>query len=233
MSNKVVRLRQGDPNQLTVYSDNPLSVAENWESAGADLIHVVDLDATLTNGHNLNMISNISQKVSIPVQVGGGIRSMKYAERVLESGVDRIVIGTLAFKNRKLLLEMRSKFGSDRIIISLDYSDEQVMIDGWRSGTGMKLLDSLKAFEIDGVEIFLLTSIKRDGMLDGPDVETLRKVVLSTSADIQASGGFRSIEDLSMVKEIGIGSAIIGKALYDGRLNLDLLVREFGGNKTK
>ncbi|MEE9282851.1 MAG: 1-(5-phosphoribosyl)-5-[(5-phosphoribosylamino)methylideneamino]imidazole-4-carboxamide isomerase [Nitrososphaerales archaeon] len=229
MSGKVVRLRRGDPNDITVYSDDPLQFAARWEQLGADAIHVVDLDATLTRGNNLGIISEISRKVSIPVQVGGGIRSFEYARNVLKSGVSRIVIGTLAFTDLNSLEKIIDQFGATKIILSLDYQNDQVMINGWRSATGTGLLSSLHNFESKGIRAFLLTAIQRDGMLEGPDLDTLDRVRHHTKGEIQASGGFRSINDILMVQKSNVDSIILGRALYEGHLKLEnvmMLVKE-------
>ena len=221
MSGKVVRLRRGDPDDITVYGDDPLEFAARWERLGANSIHVVDLDATLTKGNNLGIISEISRKVSIPIQVGGGIRSIEYARIVLESGVSRIVIGTLAFADLNSFEKIIEKFGAEKIILSLDYQNDQVMINGWRSGTGTGLLSSLHNFESKGIRAFLITSIQRDGMLEGPDLDTLDRVRHATKGEIQASGGFRSINDILMVQKSNVDSIILGRALYEGRLKLE------------
>lgn len=231
MSGKVVRLRRGDPKDVTIYGDNPLEFASKWERLGADSIHLVDLDATLTSGNNLEIISEISRNASIPVQVGGGIRSIEYARNVLEAHASRIVIGTLAFSDPNSFKKMVDQFGPEKLILSLDYQNDRIMIDGWRAEAGVGLQESLREFIDKGIQTFLLTSIQRDGMLEGPDVDTLRKVRPVTKGEIQASGGFQSTKDILNVKETNVDSIILGRALYEGYLKLESVLQVAHGNQ--
>ena len=217
---KVVRLKQGNPELATFYDYNPLDLVEKWQKIGISKIHIVDLDATLERGNNYDIIKKISKYTDIEIQVGGGIRTIEYAKKI-SNDVSKIVIGTIAIKNNELFKKICEQVGMSKIIISLDYIDEQIMINGWREESGKNLTESISEFTEYGIETVLLTSIKKDGMLEGPDIETLQKVKKDTSVGIQASGGFRSIEDIVKVKKIGIESIILGRAIHSKIITIE------------
>lgn len=216
---KVVRLVKGDPKNKVVYSDDPVSIAKQWEREGADALHIVDLDATLTRGSNANIVKKIIENVSIPVQVAGGIRSLDVAASLLEN-VDRIVLGTMAYKDSVSVEKLVKEFGSDRIVVAIDQMNGNVMIDGWRRSSGMNVFEAIGKFKQLGTKYFLLTSIDRDGTLLGPDIDTLSKACDVENAHIIASGGISNNTDIIKVKETGAYAVILGKALYDGKVNI-------------
>src|SRR3972149_3381166 len=218
---KVVRLSQGDPSRMKVYSNDAPSIAAKWEELGADALHLVDLDATLSKGNNLEVLHEISDKVGIPLQVGGGIRSIEYAQNLLGIGIKRLVIGTIALEKKKLFEDMLSKVGKERIIVALDYRGDEIVTRGWTKPAGIKLLDALKEVSALGVNTFLLTCVERDGMLSGPDLAVLKRAKQSSGAEIQASGGVSSIDDIRKLMQAGVDAAIIGKALYEKRIKLE------------
>lgn len=221
MDGKVVRLLRGDPRQARFYDDigDPVTIAKTWESMGAQLIHVVDLDAALGRGDNVRIMREIISAVKIPIQVGGGIRSIERARQLISLGAGRIVIGSLAFKDVNAFKALLDEVGSERIVVALDHSMGIVMIDGWRENTGMRLREAAKMFIDMGVSFLLITSIQKDGSLTGPDIENLRKV-LDLNARVMASGGIRCLEDIMALKELGVYGVIVGRALYEGRLDL-------------
>ncbi|MEM1711268.1 MAG: 1-(5-phosphoribosyl)-5-[(5-phosphoribosylamino)methylideneamino]imidazole-4-carboxamide isomerase [Nitrososphaerota archaeon] len=221
MDGKVVRLLRGDPRQARFYDNigDPVTIAKTWESMGAQLIHVVDLDAALGRGDNVRIMREIISAVKIPIQVGGGIRSIERARQLISLGAGRIVIGSLAFKDVNALEALLDEVGPERIVVALDHSMGIVMIDGWRENTGMRLREAAKMFIDMGVSFLLITSIQRDGSLTGPDIENLRKV-LDLNARVMASGGIRCLEDIMALKELGVYGVIVGRALYEGRLDL-------------
>lgn len=221
MDGKVVRLLRGDPRQARFYDDigDPVTIAKTWESMGAQLIHVVDLDAALGRGDNVRIMKEIISAVKIPIQVGGGIRSIERARQLISLGAGRIVIGSLAFKDVNALEALLDEVGPERIVVALDHSMGIVMIDGWRENTGMRLREAAKMFIDMGVSFLLITSIQKDGSLTGPDIENLRKV-LDLNARVMASGGIRCLEDIMALKELGVYGVIVGRALYEGRLDL-------------
>jgi len=219
---KVVRLVKGDPKKITIYSDNPVEIAEKWKIQGAEMIHVVDLDSALGTGiDNHPEILRIVKKTKIPIQVGGGIRSYKFASTLLEKGVARVVVGTVAFRNPKELDKMIQVFGKDKVTVALDYVAEKVVIKGWTQSTGIILKDAISKLQERGVEVFLLTAVERDGMLSGPDHKTLSSIVKTQNAKVIASGGVTSIKDLIRLKKSGLFGAIIGKALYEEKISLE------------
>ncbi|MEM3065490.1 MAG: 1-(5-phosphoribosyl)-5-[(5-phosphoribosylamino)methylideneamino]imidazole-4-carboxamide isomerase [Candidatus Nitrosotenuis sp.] len=218
MEGRVVRLIQGKPQNKTVYSDKPEEVAKKWEKDGADMLHVVDLDATLQRGSNFELMRRISNQVSIPVQVAGGLRTESLINDALEFA-DRAVIGTIAFKNEDLAKSLMKKFGSNRIVVSVDHDDGTVVINGWQQQTTTRLLDAISSFAGNGFTEFLVTSVSRDGTLLGPDTKTLA-AACKIAKNVIASGGISGPQDISKVKECNAYGVILGKALYDGKISI-------------
>jgi phosphoribosylformimino-5-aminoimidazole carboxamide ribotide isomerase len=219
MDGKVVRLYKGDPKQKTIYSENPLDIAKQWESAGADIIHLVDLDATLGIGSNLNVIKKILDAVTIPVEVAGGLREKSLALEVAKLS-ERIVLGTLAFKDKSLLKLLLSELGPEKIVISVDHKDGEIVIHGWQKDTGIKLIPAINDFLEMGFTEFLLTNVSRDGTLEGPDLEFLEQACNLPHANIIASGGISNIGDIVDVKEKNAFGVILGKALYEKKISI-------------
>ena len=191
MEGKVVRLYKGDPNKKTIYSENPLEVAKKWESAGADMIHLVDLDRTLGTGtSNFDLLKNIAESVKIPVQVAGGIRNYQMIEMALRFAT-RIVIGTLAFTwDKSALTELLAKHGNEKLVISVDHNDGLIAINGWQQTTKISLVDAVNDFKKMGFSEYLSTSIVRDGTLQGPDLEPLKRINEIDGVNLIVSGEF-------------------------------------------
>ncbi len=221
MDGNVVRLVKGNPADKVIYGNNPVETAKKWEKAGADMLHVVDLDATLRTGHNnTEIVSRIIEAVGIPVQVAGGIRSIPDVKEMFRKNAAKVVLGTMAYKNPDSVRQLAKK-NQNKIVVSLDQNNGMVMVDGWRETTGSGVIDSIIFFMNFGIKEFLLTSVDRDGMLNGPDIPTLSSAVSFTSANIIASGGISSIEDAIKVRSIGCSAVILGKALYEGKLSVE------------
>lgn len=216
MGGSVVRLVKGNPNDKVEYSNDPVGTAMKWESVGADMLHIVDLDAAFSSGSNSELITKISQAVRIPLQIAGGIRSLEKAEEIL-SVASRVVIGTMAYREPEVIKKL-VKNNADRVTISVDQMDGMVMVKGWKESTGTTVADAISQFLAIGVDEFLLTSIDRDGTLQGPDIKTLADAAVC--ARIIASGGISSIEDVIKIRSAGCGSVIIGKAMYDGKVSI-------------
>jgi phosphoribosylformimino-5-aminoimidazole carboxamide ribotide isomerase len=216
MGGSVVRLVRGNPNDKVEYSNDPVETARKWETVGADMLHIVDLDAAFSTGSNSELITKISQAVSIPLQIAGGIRSLEKAEEML-SMASRVVIGTMAYREPEVIRKLVKK-NADRVTISVDQIDGMVMVKGWKESTGTTVADAISQFLAIGVDEFLLTSIARDGTLQGPDINTLADAAVS--ARIIASGGISSIEDVIKIRSAGCSSVIIGKAMYDGKVSI-------------
>jgi len=220
MDGKVVRLYKGDPNQKTVYSNNPVEIANKWESAGADILHLVDLDATLGIGSNIEIIKKILDAVSIPVEVAGGLREKPLVLEMAQLS-QRIVLGTLAFKDKPLLKLLLSEIGAKKIVISVDHKDGEIVINGWQKNTRIKLIPAINEFLEMGFTEFLLTNVSRDGTLEGPDLEFLEQACTLPNANIIASGGISNIVDVEDVKEKNAFGVILGKALYEKKLTIE------------
>ena len=220
MDGQVVRLYKGDPKQKTVYSNNPVQIAKKWEANGADMLHIVDLDATLGLGSNLEIIKNILSEISIPVEVAGGLRDESLIIDVIKIS-NRVVIGTLAFKNKEILKKLLSSLGSEKIVISVDHMDGEIVIHGWQNKTGIKLIDSIKEFLKMGFTEFLLTNVSRDGTMQGPDLEFLEQACNLEGANVIASGGISNVNDVYDVKEKNAFGVILGKALYENKVTIE------------
>lgn len=233
MEGKVVRLFQGDPKTAKKYDylGEPVAIAKKWEEEGADALHIIDLDAAFNKGNNLATISKIVEAVKLPVHVGGGIRSLEAAENLLNIGVRYVMLGTLAFRKPEAAANLRKKFG-DRVIVALDHRNGKVMIEGWKTPAGLEVKDALERFLGLQVKTFLLTSISRDGTLEGIDVDVLSQACAYKEARIIAAGGIGSLKDLAVLKRIGVYGVVIGKALYEGMFTLKealKIAKEAGG----
>lgn len=219
MNGQVVRLYKGDPNQKTIYSDDPVKVAKKWEANGADMLHLVDLDATLGIGSNLPIIKKILEQISIPIQVAGGLRD-EFTITDVSKICNRVVLGTLAFKDKPVLQKLLSNLGSEKIVISVDHIDGEIMIHGWQKQTGIKLIDAMQGFLTMGFSEFLLTNVSRDGTLQGPDLKFLSQACQLTNAHVIASGGISNIKDVQDVKQENAFGVILGKALYENKISI-------------
>jgi len=217
MGGSVVRLVKGDPANKVVYSSDPVDTSRKWETAGADMLHIVDLDAAFSSGSNAELVVKITAAVKIPVQVAGGIRTPEKAEEMM-SKASRVVLGTMAYSTPEVVRKLAKK-NPGRVVISIDQVNGKVMVKGWKESTGMKVADAISQFASMGVDEFLLTSIERDGTLQGPDVSTLAEA--AKSARIIASGGIASLEDIVKVRSTGCSSVILGKAMYDGKVSIE------------
>ena len=220
MNGQVVRLYKGDPKQKTVYSDNPVDIAKKWEANGADMLHIVDLDATLGIGSNLSMIKKILEEISIPVEVAGGLRDESLILDVIKIS-NRVVIGTLAFQDKELVKKLLLSLGSEKIVISVDHIDGEIVIHGWQDKTGIKLIDAIQEFLDMGFTEFLLTNVSHDGTLEGPDLEFLEQACKLSNANVIASGGISNVNDVKDVKEKNAFGVILGKALYENKVSIE------------
>ena len=221
-----VRLRQGAFKDITIYSDAPEKVAAHWQETGASFLHLVDLDGALA-GYSVNeeVIRRIADTVSIPIEIGGGIRSKEAVERMLDLGVRRVIIGTKAAEHPEFLRDMVRTFGEEAIVAGVDAKDGMVAVEGWEKVSSLTASDLCLTMKEYGVRHIVYTDISRDGMLSGPNVEATRKLTEETGLDIIASGGVSCMEDLKCLHEAGIRGAIIGKALYENRIDLAEAVR--------
>lgn len=223
-----VRLRQGAFGDITVYSKAPEKVAAYWQKQGASFLHLVDLDGALA-GHSVNepVIEKIAKTVSIPIEIGGGIRTRDDVLRMLSLGVKRVIIGTKAVERPEFLHELTEEFGPDAVVAGIDARDGWVAIQGWEQLSKIRALDLSLQMKDFGIRHIVYTDISRDGMLSGPNVEATKTLTKETGLDIIASGGVSCMEDLEQLYREGICGAIIGKALYERRIDLKEAVARF------
>lgn len=218
-ANRCVRLVQGDFSTVKVYDQNPLNIANKWMAQGATYLHVIDLDSAESNRPvNLPTIKAIAE-LDIPIQVGGGIRSLDRAKTLLNLGVDRIIIGTMAIDNLDLLKTLVEQYPK-RIIVSIDAIKGIVTTHGWQNQSTTKTIELAQKLESIGVQTIVYTDIEKDGMLSGPNFEDYEALVQKTNLEIIASGGVTTLSDLIRLKKIGVHGAIIGKALYERKIDL-------------
>ena len=211
---------QGDYSQETIFSDDPVEVALNWQSQGATRLHIVDLDGAATGEPcNLNIVKEIGNAVLVPTQLGGGIRQLETIEQVLKAEIERVILGTVAVENPELVEEACRKF-SESIIVSIDAREGHIAIHGWQQQTELRMIELAKSMAQLGVKRFIYTDISRDGTLTEPNFATVAELVNTIRLPIIAAGGISSLNHLRMLKSLGVEGAIVGKALYTGDINL-------------
>ncbi len=216
-----VRLFQGDYQQETVFSDEPVSVAQAWQEQGAPRLHLVDLDGAAGGVPvNLEVITSIIHNLTIPVQIGGGIRDLATAETLLSAGADRVVIGTAAVENPSLVEDLCQKHGSQRVVIAVDAKDGLVAIKGWLESTEVKAQDLVEQMALLGVRRILYTDISRDGTLSEPNFEANADLVRTTDMAVLASGGIATLDHVRRLVDTGAEGAILGRALYTEAFSL-------------
>ena len=215
-----MRLYQGDYDQETVFSDDPVETALEWQSLGAGRLHIVDLDGAADGRlYNLEVIKEIASSLLIPTQLGGGIRRMATVEQVLKAGVERIILGTVAVENPELVKEVCRNF-SERIIIGVDARDGYIATHGWLQQTELKAIEFARSMVKRGVKRFIYTDINRDGTLTEPNFTAITEMVNAISVPVIAAGGISSLSQLKTLGKLGVEGAIVGRALYTGDINL-------------
>ncbi len=217
---KCVRLMQGRFSDVTVYSDSPVQMAKKWEQLGAEYIHLVDLDGALEGDMiNSGIIKDIATTVKVPVQIGGGIRSIEAIDTMINNGVARVILGTSAVKNPELVKQAVHKYG-DIIAVGIDAKDGLVAIEGWEKVSDFSAVSFGKKMQDIGVKTIIYTDISRDGMLQGPNIPAMKEMADSLTIDVIASGGVSNIDDIKALKQSGVAGVIVGKALYTGNVDL-------------
>ena len=223
---KCVRLMQGDYSKETIYGDSPFDMAKKFADEGAEWIHMVDLDgAKEGNRVNDRFVLDAANKLGAKVQIGGGIRTEEDIEYYLNNGVQRVIIGSLAVSKPELVKRWLAKYG-DRIAIGLDAKDGYVATHGWIETSELKAVDLGKELADAGAETFIFTDIATDGTLSGPNVEAVVELAEATGKEVIASGGVSSMDDLRLLKESGVAGAIVGKAIYTGKVSVKEAVEE-------
>jgi phosphoribosylformimino-5-aminoimidazole carboxamide ribotide isomerase len=232
---KCVRLIQGRLEQETVFSENPVEMAKEWEEKGAEFLHLVDLDGAFSGKpQNLDVIREIVANVNIPVQLGGGIRGMEVIEEILALGVARVILGTVAIGNPQLVKSACEKHPG-KIVVGIDSKDGKVAVEGWDITSEKEAVELALEMKKMGVERIIYTDIKRDGMLTGPNLESTKDLAERTGLKIIASGGISCLEDIVQLKKlepVGIEGAIVGKALYTDALRLEDALKIARGGET-
>jgi phosphoribosylformimino-5-aminoimidazole carboxamide ribotide isomerase len=223
-ASRAVRLRQGRFDEETVYADTPLAAARAWEAAGARYLHVVDLDGARTGApQHLGELRRIVEGTEVPVQFGGGLRSYDAVRVALETGPERIVLGTAALRDEALLDAALELGGPERVVVGVDARGGRVSVAGWTESTAVRPEDVVVRLEARGVRTFVYTDVDRDGMLEGPDRDGLRRLAAATGARVIASGGVASLADLEALRDLGLHNlegVIAGRALYEGRFTV-------------
>ncbi len=230
LDNKLVRLEKGDYNSAKVYSDNPLDMACTYSDLGFEWLHIVDLSGAKSGKLFIKeLISRIKRETKIKIQVGGGIRNLNDAKMLIDKGVDRLVIGSISITDKEEFERIISEIGSEKIIVSVDVKDNSVMIKGWTLNSEIRLNDHIDYCLTKNVKAFLCTDIKKDGMLTGPNTDLYKNLVKEfPSAEFIASGGISSVQDLISLKELNLYAAVVGKAIYENKIDLKELKKIAG-----
>ena len=220
---QVVRLSQGDPLRQTAYSADPIAMAERWESEGASILHLVDLDGAFSGTpQQLSVVAQVARAVKIPVQLGGGLRNLTALEQAFASGIERAVLGTAAIEDQEFLAAASSHYPG-RIILGIDAKNGKVAVRGWAAGTDLLASDLATRSADLPLAAIIYTDIERDGMLTGPNLDALRRMAQAAHHQIIASGGIATLDDvrrLAKLEPTCIVGALVGKALYEGRFSL-------------
>ena len=220
LGRKAVRLLKGDYNQVTVYSDSPLEVAEKFKSLGATHIHMVDLDgAKYGTAPNMDIVAEVAEKTGLFIEIGGGIRSMETVKKYIDAGIFRVILGTAAICDEDFLKESVKAYG-EKIAVGADVKDGKIAVKGWLEQSDVTLDEFFLKMQDLGVKNIICTDISRDGAMRGTNLELYRELSAKYSLDITASGGVSSIEDVKRLREMNLYGAIIGKAYYTGAVDL-------------
>ncbi len=227
---KVVRLKEGDPNQQTIFSDDPIKTAQAWIEQGATWIHMVNLDGTFADANNNGVILEAVARLKVNMQFGGGLRQMRDMEHAFEQGASRVVLGTIAVQEPEIVAQAIERWGAERIVVGLDARDGKVATHGWQQKTDMTPIEFGKLMVEQGARHALYTDVNRDGGLQGVNVVGTVKLAEETGLQVIASGGVHSLDDIRQLKASGnVAGVIIGVALYEGKFRLDEALASAGG----
>ena len=224
---KCVRLTQGDYQQKTIYNENPLEVAKEFEAAGLERLHLVDLDGAKAGSvKNWKVLETIAANTSMVIDFGGGIKKAEDVEIVFTSGAAFATIGSLAVKNEIVFIEWLQKFGADKFLLGADVKGEKIAVGGWLETTDIDIYDFIGKYFAEGIQQLFCTDVSKDGKLEGPSIELYTKIIAQfPQLHFIASGGVSSVADLEELEKIGCAGAIVGKAIYENRITLDELKR--------
>lgn len=221
-----VRLLQGRKSEMTVYNEDPVAVAREFAAAGAEMIHVVDLDGAFNEAGSTNraVVRQIIEAVDVPIEFGGGIRTIDDVRQLCDAGVTHVVLGTMAAEHPEMLVDFVDEFPK-KICVGIDARDGRVMTRGWETATPLMAVDLARSVAECGVERIIYTDIARDGALVGPNIEQTLAVARSANVRVTASGGVSSLDDIERLRDAGVDSVIVGKALYEGKFRLEEAIR--------
>ncbi|GGF09128.1 1-(5-phosphoribosyl)-5-[(5-phosphoribosylamino) methylideneamino] imidazole-4-carboxamide isomerase [Chishuiella changwenlii] len=226
---KCVRLSQGDYNTKKIYNEHPLEVAKEFEDYGIQYLHLVDLDGAKSSQIiNYKTLEQITNKTNLKVDFGGGIKSNDDSRIAFECGANQITGGSIAVQNPTLFNEWISQYGKEKIILGADAKDRKIATHGWLETSELDVIDFINEYQTQGIEYVICTDISKDGMLQGTSNDLYKEILKNTNIKLIASGGVSSIDDLIKVKELGCEGAILGKAIYEGRIELKEVVKLFG-----
>lgn len=222
INGKCVRLTKGDYSTIKVYNENPLEVAKVFENAGIKYLHLVDLDGAAANHIvNYKVLENIAKNTSLKIDFGGGIKSDEDLKIAFESGASQVVVGSVAYKNKELFLKWLEMYGDEKIVLGADAKDRKIATQGWLQTSNEDIVEFIAHYNKKGVKYVICTDINKDGMLQGASIELYQEILQKINVKLIASGGISSIDDLKKLKEIGCEGAIIGKAIYEGKININ------------
>lgn len=221
---KAIRLVQGDFNQQTIYHENPIVLADKFKEEGATHLHIVDLDGAKTGEMIHQEIINHMCKTGLFVQVGGGIRSLETIQKLLDLGVNEVIIGSVAIENKEILIEMINAY-PNKIIVSIDAKNSYVLTRGWQQTSAYDAISFAKSLETLGIKKIVYTDVAKDGMLLGPNFEDYRRLLRETNLKVIASGGVTTLDDIQRLKDLGVYGAIIGKAIYEEKIRVKEVIQ--------
>jgi len=218
---KCIQLVQGKPGTEQVVLENPARIAREWQDKGASRIHVIDLGGALGESKNLEVVEEILKKITVPIQMGGGIRTKEDAINLLELGIDQVILGTVALENPQVVKELAENYGTHRILVALDSKDSQVLVKGWTEKTGKTAPEMGKVFEKLGAGGILFTNVDYEGLLDGFSLEPLEELLEAVTIPVIYSGGVSTLEDVAKLSQTPVDGVVIGSALYKGKITLE------------
>lgn len=218
---KCVRLTKGDYNTTKIYNENPLEVAKMFEEVGIKYLHLVDLDGAKSKQIiNQKVLENLASKTNLQIDFGGGIKSINDVKIAFDSGAKQITVGSLAVQKPELMIDWIKEFGTDKIILGADCKNRKIATNGWLENSDLDIIDFIQEYEKNGIKYGIVTDIEKDGMLSGPSFQLYEEILSETKIALIASGGITTIEDVIKLRKLGCEGAIIGKAIYEGTINL-------------
>ncbi len=221
---KCVRLSKGDYDTKKIYHENPLDIAKQYEAHGIQYLHLVDLDgAKAKTIKNLKILEMLASQTNLIIDFGGGIKTRESLESAFNAGANQVTIGSIAVENSQLCEEWITEFGAEKLILGADCLDRKIKTSGWMTDSDLDVLDFIKSYQLKGLKEVICTDISKDGMLEGPSFELYKEILNQSEMALIASGGISCIQDLEDLKEIGCSGAIIGKAIYEGKISLQEL----------